>query len=119
MRLYVNDALVTPQADPQTVAAAVARLRESPEASVELRRSIDLRLRAVRAGAEGFFLEVWRSGMISGVFLPDADHEELGRAFREYLEGGAPNLVTEDAFDPDCPLCAMLAAQMKKGLGRA
>ena len=121
MRLYWNDVVISRHASAEQIEASIARFREEPEAALELRRNSRARLRAERAVIDGetsYLLEYRRAEAIEGIVFPSDGLETVVGALRGYVNGTVPEeFLVPDSYDPDCPLCAMLARQQAQARG--
>ncbi|MFA6030678.1 MAG: hypothetical protein WC969_12545 [Elusimicrobiota bacterium] len=118
MRLYFNDALLSGEARPEDLPAAVERLRAGKEDDrLELRRDERVKLAVRKAdgvGGAGYYLELWWGDMLEGYCLPGSARAAISAALRDYLAGRTARPESGTLLEPDCPLCAMLAEQMKR-----
>ncbi|MCX5797612.1 MAG: hypothetical protein NTY77_19145 [Elusimicrobia bacterium] len=110
MRLYLNDALINPKPEAGDVLAAFENLRACREARLELRRGPSSSLSVSREAGLGFTVALHRPDGVFGVCMDELFAEQVAGALREYLDGQKPALVSDDLYEPDCPLCAAMAA---------
>lgn len=115
MRLYNDDKLVSADADAPMIEAALARLGAAKEGSVELRRSADEYLRALRSEPGYYGLELAEKGCVSGIVLGVREFGEARTAFLEFLFELTPAIFAEDArFDDDCRLCRPAQRELRR-----
>lgn len=121
MRLYVNDVVVSRHASSEQIEAALARFQAEPEGALELRRNARARLRAERTVIDGetsYLLEYRAEEAVEGLVFPSDGLETVVGALRGYVDGRVPEeFLAPESFEPDCPLCAMLARQQAQARG--
>lgn len=116
MQLYLDGRLVSTDADPAALNAALTRLRWLGATQLELRRAPDSRLLLTFHGGE-LFLEVLMPGRADGVDL-GGDWRQAQEVVRAYGDGRAVKLPTlapgayqqsiiGTSYDAHCPLCRL------------
>ncbi len=118
MQLYIDDKLVSTEADGPALDKALARLRYLGAVQLEARRARDSRLTLTYHRGD-LFIEVEVPGRTEGMSLAD-DWEEAHAALRAYGEGKAIKLhplppgrswqlISGTPYDEHCPLCRMFS----------
>lgn len=113
MNLYLDDKLVSPDADAPALEAALTRFKSLGHRRLKLGREPKRSLTLSR-WLDDLFVEVETPQGLEGIAL--GGWAEAVRLARDYFEGkavrlawapfpGAASVVVGDAYHPDCPLC--------------
>lgn len=125
MKLYSDDALIHPAAGAADVVRAFEELPKRPSRRLELRRDGRSSMSVTFEPATGLFVDISSPAAIFGWLAPAEARGEVLASFLDFLAGKNPcppsmpvselgdmeQIVIGQEFEPDCPLCAAMAAR--------